>query len=390
MSKSKGNVLDPLDLIDGITLDDLLAKRTRGLMQPKMAEKIEKATRKEFADGIPAFGADALRFTFASLATHGRDIKFDLERAAGYKAFVNKLWNASRFVLMNLGDEAVTPTKPSTEAERWILTRLRDTLESVKEQLALYRFDLAAQALYEFTWNEFCDWFLELSKPALNGGDATAVASTRYTLVHVLETLLRALHPLIPFVTEEIWQNVRPLLGIEGETIMLRPYPEAADIEADARATAEIEWVKDVLTGVRRIRAEMNIAPGKTIPLLLADGDAADRERADKFAAQIAFLGRVDMPTWVNGDEPAAAVAVVGGMRVLIPLEGLIDVGAEKTRLAKEIARVEGEIKKCEAKLGNANFVANAPAEVVDQERQRIADWTRQADAMREQAKKLG
>ncbi|MDR6936723.1 MULTISPECIES: valine--tRNA ligase [unclassified Luteibacter] len=390
MSKSKGNVLDPLDLIDGITLDELLAKRTRGLMQPKMAEKIEKATRKEFADGIPAFGADALRFTFASLATHGRDIKFDLERCGGYKAFVNKLWNASRFVLMNLGDGPVAVAKPTTEAERWILTRLRDTLATVKEQFALYRFDQAAQALYEFTWNEFCDWFLELSKPALNGGDAAQIASTRYTLVHVLETLLRALHPLIPFVTEEIWQHVRPVLGIEGETVMLRPYPEATDVEGDATATAEIEWVKDVLTGVRRIRAEMNIAPGKVIPLLFADGDAADRERATKFAAQVAFLGRVESPTWVSGEEPAAAVAVVGGMRVLIPLAGLIDVDAEKARLAKEIARVEGEVRKCEAKLGNANFVANAPAEVVEQERQRIADWTRQAEAMREQARKLG
>ncbi|MDR6643144.1 valyl-tRNA synthetase [Luteibacter sp. 1214] len=391
MSKSKGNVLDPLDIIDGISLDDLLAKRTRGLMQPKMAEKIEKSTRKEFGDGIPAFGADALRFTFASLATHGRDIKFDLERAGGYKAFVNKLWNASRFVLMNLGEEArIAPVKPTTEAERWILTRLRDTLGTVKEQLAAYRFDLASQALYEFTWNEFCDWFLELSKPALNGNDEAAIASTRYTLVHVLETLLRALHPLIPFVTEEIWQNVRPLLGIDGETIMLRPYPEAADVEGDDAATAEIEWVKDVLTGVRRIRAEMNIAPGKVIPLLFADGDASDRARAAKFAAQIAFLGRVETPVWVEGEEPAAAAAVIGGMRALIPLEGLIDVGAEKARLAKEIARIEGEVRKCEGKLSNANFVANAPAEVVELERQRIADWTRQADAMREQAKKLG
>jgi valyl-tRNA synthetase len=391
MSKSKGNVLDPLDIIDGISLDDLLTKRTRGLMQPKMAEKIEKSTRKEFGEGIPAFGADALRFTFASLATHGRDIKFDLERAGGYKAFVNKLWNASRFVLMNLGEDAhIVPVKPTTEAERWILTRLRDTLASVKEQLAAYRFDLAAQALYEFTWNEFCDWFLELSKPALAGTDTAAIASTRYTLVHVLETLLRALHPMIPFVTEEIWQHVRPLLGIEGTTIMLQPYPEAADIEGDDAATAEIEWVKGVLTGVRRIRAEMNIAPGKVIPLLLADGDAADRARASKFAAQIAFLGRVETPVWVEGEEPAAAAAVVGGMRALIPLEGLIDVGAEKARLAKEIARIEGEVRKCEGKLGNASFVANAPAEVVAQERQRIADWTRQADAMREQARKLG
>ncbi|TCV95683.1 valyl-tRNA synthetase [Luteibacter rhizovicinus] len=392
MSKSKGNVLDPLDLIDGITLDELVDKRTRGLMQPKMAEKIEKATRKEFPDGIPAFGADALRFTFASLATHGRDIKFDLERAAGYKAFCNKLWNASRFVLMNLGEGAVAPVaSPATEAERWILTRLRNTLGEVKNQLDIYRFDLAAQALYEFTWNDFCDWFLELSKPALGGDDAAAAASTRHTLAVVLETLLRALHPMTPFVTEEIWQNVRPVLGIEGDTIMLRPYPEATDIAGDNAAEAEVEWVKSVLTGVRRIRSEMNISPGKTIPLLLADGTDTDRARAAKFAAQIAFLGRVETPTWIEGsDEPAAAVAVVGTLRVLIPLAGLIDADAEKARLAKEIARVEGEVRKCEAKLGNANFVANAPAEVVAQERQRIADWNAQAHAMREQAQRLG
>jgi valyl-tRNA synthetase len=392
MSKSKGNVLDPLDLIDGITLDALVDKRTRGLMQPKMAEKIEKATRKEFAEGIPAFGADALRFTFAALATHGRDIKFDLERAGGYKAFVNKLWNASRFVLMNVEEgEIATGGAPATEAERWILTRLGHTLAEVKTGLAGYRFDLVAQALYEFTWNDFCDWFLELSKPALTGGDAAAAASTRRTLLTVLEALLRALHPIIPFVTEEIWQNVAPRLGIDAPTIMLRPYPEAADIEGDATAEAEIEWVKSVLTGVRRIRSEMNITPGKTIPLLFADGNDGDRARAAKFAAQIAFLGRVEAPQWIDGgDEPAAAVAVVGGLRVLIPLAGLIDLGAEKTRLAKEIARVEGEIKKCEGKLGNANFVANAPEEVVAQERQRIADWNVQLGAMREQAQKLG
>jgi valyl-tRNA synthetase len=392
MSKSKGNVLDPLDLIDGITLDALVDKRTRGLMQPKMAEKIDKATRKEFPEGIPAFGADALRFTFAALATHGRDIKFDLERCGGYKAFVNKLWNASRFVLMNVEEgEIAGDGVPATEAERWILTRLGHTLAEVKTQLAAYRFDLAAQALYEFTWNDFCDWFLELSKPALNGDDRAAAASTRRTLLTTLEALLRALHPMIPFVTEEIWQHVAPRLGIDADTIMLRPYPEAGDIAGDTAAEAEVEWVKNVLTGVRRIRSEMNIAPGKTIPLLLADGNESDRARAAKFAAQIGFLGRVDAPQWLSGgDEPAAAVAVVGGMRVLIPLAGLIDLDAEKTRLAKEIARVETEIRKCEGKLGNANFVANAPAEVVEQERQRIADWNVQLGAMREQAQKLG
>jgi len=393
MSKSKGNVLDPIDLVDGIELDALVAKRTGGLMQPKMAEKIEKATRKEFPEGIPAFGADALRFTFASLATHGRDIKFDLERCGGYKAFINKLWNAARFVLMNVGDAPVqAPARPATEAERWILARLHHTVAEVHVQLAAYRFDLAAQALYEFTWNEFCDWFLELSKPALNGDDTIAIASTRHTLLYVLETLLRALHPMAPFVTEEIWHAVAAPLGLSGDTIMIRAYPEAADIAADTTAEAEVEWVKGVLTGLRRIRAEMNIPPGKAIPLLLADGDARDRERSAKFAAQLAFLGRVDPPRWIESkaDEPAAAVAVVGTLRVLIPLAGLIDVEAEKTRLAREIARIEGEIRKCEGKLGNASFVANAPAEVVAQERARISDWTGQLGTLRDQAAKLG
>ena len=393
MSKSKGNVLDPIDLVDGIDLDALVAKRTGGLMQPKMAEKIEKATRKEFPDGIPAFGADALRFTFASLATHGRDIKFDLERCGGYKAFINKLWNAARFVLMNVGDAPVqAPARPATEAERWILARLHHTVAEVHAQLAAYRFDLAAQALYEFTWNEFCDWFLELSKPALNGDDTAAVASTRHTLLYVLETLLRALHPMVPFVTEEIWHAVAAPLGLSGDTIMTRAYPETADIAADAAAEAEVEWIKGVLTGLRRIRAEMNIPPGKAIPLLFADGDARDRERSAKFAAQLSFLGRVEAPRWIEtkADEPAAAVAMVGTLRVLIPLAGLIDVEAEKTRLAREIARIEGEIRKCEGKLGNANFVANAPAEVVAQERARITDWTGQLGTLREQTAKLG
>ncbi|WP_250633918.1 valine--tRNA ligase [Pinirhizobacter soli] len=392
MSKSKGNVLDPIDLVDGIALDALVEKRTGGLMQPKMAEKIEKATRKEFPEGIPAFGADALRFTFASLATHGRDIKFDLERCGGYKAFINKLWNAARFVLMNVGEAPVqAPARPATEAERWILARLHHTVAEVHAQLAAYRFDLAAQALYEFTWNEFCDWFLELSKPALNGDDTVAIASTRHTLLYVLETLLRALHPMVPFVTEEIWHAVAAPLGLAGDTIMTRAYPEATDIAADAAAEAEVEWIKGVLTGLRRIRAEMNIPPGKAIPLLFADGDARDRERSAKFAAQLAFLGRVEPPRWVESkaDEPAAAVAVVGTLRVLIPLAGLIDVEAEKIRLAREIARIEGEIRKCEGKLGNANFVANAPAEVVAQERARITDWTAQLEGLREQSGKL-
>jgi len=394
MSKSKGNTLDPLDLIDGIELEPLVEKSTKSLLIPQVREKVEKRIRKDYPSGIPAIGTDALRFTFAALASYSRTINFDIKRAEGYKAFCNKLWNAARFVLMNLpeGQLPVPNGVPVTEAERWILTRLKQTLTDVEQHFASYRFDLLAQELYEFTWNEFCDWFLELSKPALNGDDALAAASTRHTLVVVLETVLRALHPIVPFISEEIWQSVAPKLGLTDDVLMQRPWPRADEITADEAATAEIEWFKNVLSGIRRIRAEMNIAPGKTIPLLLADGDATDRARAAKFAAQISFLARVDAPQWIEAgaDEPAAAAAVVGSMRVLIPLAGLIDLGAEKTRLGKEIARIESEIKKCEGKLGNANFVANAPAEVVAQERQRITDWTTQLNALREQAQKLG
>ncbi|OZB58372.1 MAG: valine--tRNA ligase [Lysobacterales bacterium 14-68-21] len=394
MSKSKGNTLDPLDLIDGIALEPLVAKSTRSLLLPQEREKVEKRVRRDYPNGITAIGTDALRFTFAALASYSRTINFDIKRAEGYKAFCNKLWNAARFVLMNLPEGRIEAPAggPATEAERWILTRLKQTLGEVEQHFASYRFDLLAQALYEFVWNEYCDWFLELSKPALNGDDATAAASTRHTLLVVLETVLRALHPIIPFITEEIWQSVGPKLGLTEAELILRPWPQADAIAADDAATAEIEWFKAVLSGVRKIRAEMNIAPGKTIPLLLADGDATDRARAAKFAPQIAFLARVEAPQWIEAgaDEPAAAAAVVGTLRVLIPLAGLIDLTAEKARLAKEIARIEGEIKKCEGKLGNANFVANAPAEVVAQERQRIVDWNTTLGALREQAAKLG
>jgi valyl-tRNA synthetase len=281
---------------------------------------------------------------------------------------------------------------PVTEAERWILTRLKQTLGEVEQHFVSYRFDHLAQALYEFVWNEYCDWFLELSKPALNGDDAAAAASTRHTLLVVLESVLRALHPVIPFITEEIWKDVGPKLGLTEESLIHRPWPKADDIVADDAATGEIEWFKSVLSGIRRIRSEMNIPPGKTIPLLFADGDASDHARVAKFAAQISFLARTETPQWIEAgvDEPASAAAVVGALRVMIPLAGLIDLAAEKVRLAKEISRIEVEIKKCEGKLGNANFVANAPAEVVAQERQRIADWSTTLGALREQAQKLG
>jgi len=394
MSKSKGNTLDPLDLIDGIELEPLVAKSTKSLLIPQVREKVEKRIRKDYPDGIKPIGTDALRFTFAALASYSRTINFDLKRAEGYKAFCNKLWNAARFVLMNLPEGQVPSPAgaPATEAERWILTRLSQTLAEVEQHFVSYRFDHLAQALYEFVWNEYCDWFLELSKPALNGDDAEAAASTRRTLLVVLEAVLRALHPVIPFITEEIYQEVAPRLGLAETSVYERAYPKAADFAADDAASAEIEWFKAVLSGIRKIRSEMNIPPGKTIALLLADGDAGDRARAAKFATQIAFLARTEAPAWIEAgaDEPAAAAAVVGSLRVLIPLAGLIDVDAEKARLAKEIAKIEGEIKKCEGKLGNANFVANAPAEVVAQERQRISDWSTTLTALREQVQKLG
>ena len=400
MSKSKGNTLDPLDLIDGIALPALVEKSTKSLLIPQVREKVEKRICKDYPDGITAIGTDALRFTFAALASYSRTINFDLKRAEGYKAFCNKLWNAARFVLMNTGDKNHPQPAPSlggkdfkaTEAERWILTRLHATLGEVEQHFTTYRFDHLAQALYEFVWNEYCDWFLELSKPALNGGAAEAAASTRHTLLVVLETALRALHPVVPFITEEIWQAVAPQLGLGAASILDRPYPRADEFPVDASASTEIEWFKAVLTGVRKIRSEMNIAPGKTIPLLLADGDAEDRRRAEKFSAQIEFLARCEAPRLLaaNEAEPAAAAAVIGNLRVLIPLAGLIDLDAERARLTKEIARIQGEIKKCEGKLGNANFVDHAPTAVVEQERTRLSDWNAQIDVLRGQAEKLG
>ncbi|HEX5754927.1 MAG TPA: valine--tRNA ligase [Arenimonas sp.] len=389
MSKSKGNILDPIDIIDGIDLEALVSKRTGGLMQPQMAEKIAKATRKEFPEGIPAFGADALRFTFASLATHGRDIKFDLARCEGYKNFCNKLWNAARFALMNCeGVQVSGKPDPKTEAERWILARLDRCIAEVDAQFAAYRFDLVSQALYEFAWNEFCDWFLELSKPALQGDDAVAAASTRHTLLYVLESLLRLLHPLIPFVTEEIWQHVKPQLGIDAGSISTCDWPVTFGGDF-AAAESDIEWLKSAVSGLRRIRSEMNIAPSKAVPCLVQGGSASDHARIERYRAQLSFLTRLESIMRVEGEAPAAAAAVLGELSLLIPLAGLIDLDAERSRLDKEIKRVEGEIGKCNGKLGNATFVQNAPAAVVDQERQRLTEWTTQLEGLVAQRQKL-
>ena len=395
MSKSKGNTLDPLDLIDGIDLESLVKKSTASLLIPQVREKVEKRIRKDYPDGITAVGTDAMRFTFAALATYGRTINFDLKRADGYRNFCNKLWNAARFVLMNcegpgleIGDSGFGKA-PVTEAERWILTRLHHTLAEVGQHFESYRFDLLAQALYEFVWNEYCDWFLELAKPALNGDDATAADSTRRTLLVVLEAVLRALHPIMPFITEEVWHEIAPKLGVAGDSVSTQAYPRAGDFAIDDAASAEIEWLKSVLNQVRRIRSEMGISPGKTIPLLFANGNPGDRARGTKFAAQIGFLARTESQRWLDAGEaePAAAAAIVGELKVLIPLAGLIDLDAERQRLDKEIGRIEGERGKSQAKL--ANFGEKTPPAVVAQERQRLADFETTLVTLREQLGRL-
>jgi valyl-tRNA synthetase len=405
MSKSKGNVLDPIDLIDGIELETLVTKRTSNMMQPQLAAKIEKATRKQFADGIPAFGTDALRFTFGALASTGRDIRFDLGRIEGYRNFCNKLWNAARYVLMQcgVGDDAPAGTVADTGlggepvelslADRWIVTLLQRLEAEVKTQLDDYRFDLAAKALYEFTWHEYCDWYLELSKTVLydDGMSLDAKRGTRRTLVRALEALLRLLHPYMPYITEEIWQQVAPLAGKSGETIQLQPWPTPDAGKIDELAEQEIEWVKTFILGVRRIRAEMDIPPGKPLPVLLQNWNPEDRGRFEAnghFVTQVARLASVD---WLGADEkaPESAIALVGEMRVLIPLAGLIDKEAELTRLEKEIGKLSGNLEKCQAKLTNPNFVERAPEAVVAQERARVAEMQGALGQLQAQAERI-
>ncbi|TVQ71170.1 MAG: valine--tRNA ligase [Chromatiaceae bacterium] len=380
MSKSKGNVLDPIDLIDGITLDELLAKRTQGLMQPQMEKRIAKATKKQFPDGIPAFGTDALRFTLAALASSGRDIKFDLGRIEGYRNFCNKLWNAARYVLMNTQGEDTGVNGGEVElslADRWITSRLQVTITEVHRHLAEYRFDLAARALYEFTWHDYCDWYLELCKPVLTGEDSSEAArrGTRKTLVQVLETLLRLMHPIMPFITEAIWRQVAPLAGREGDTIMHQPYPQVDEGARDAQADKEIEWVKNFILGMRRIRAEMDISPGKPLPVLLHNWQPEDQTRFQSSRAFIEFLGKPESVQWLHGEEPPeSAMALVGEMHLLIPLAGLIDKEAEIARLEKEVAKVQKNLTQCRGRLENPSFVDRAPAEVVEKERTRVAE----------------
>ncbi|TVO78676.1 valine--tRNA ligase [Sedimenticola selenatireducens] len=380
MSKSKGNVLDPIDLIDGIELEALVAKRTSGMMQPQLAKKIEKATRKEFPDGIPSFGTDALRFTFASQATTGRDIKFDMGRIEGYRNFCNKLWNAARYVLMNTEDQDCGQSGGELEfsqADRWILARLQATISTVTDASESYRFDHAAKAIYEFTWNEYCDWYLELSKPVLTGESASEAAKrgTRHTLVSVLEQLLRVAHPIMPYITEEIWQRVAPLAGISGETIMTQPFPVRDITLADQAAVDEMEWVMQFILGIRKIKGEMNIAPSKPLPVLLQNASTEDEARLVRNRHYLDFLARLESATLLGTDDdaPESAIALVGKMKILIPMAGLIDKEAEISRLEKEIGKVQQNIARIEGKLNNPKFVDKAPEAVVQKEKDKVA-----------------
>jgi valyl-tRNA synthetase len=392
MSKSKGNVLDPLDLIDGIDLEALVEKRTSGMMQAHLAPKIDEITRKHFPDGIDAYGTDALRFTFAALATTGRDIRFDLGRIEGYKNFCNKLWNAARYVLMNT-EQLDDGDIELSAADRWIRTRFDQTVANVHEHFASYRLDLVAQALYEFTWHEFCDWYLELSKPVFQSEETSAAQKrgTRRTLIDTLEALLRLMHPLMPFITEEIWQQVAPRANIDAPTIMQQPFPETDVDVHDPAAVADIDWVREFILGVRQIRGEMDISPGKMLPLVLQHASAEDQRRASEHAALLARVGRVESISTLGDGEraPASATALLGDMKLLVPMKGLIDVEAERVRLDKQRGKVIAELAKTQAKLGNEKFVNNAPAAVVTQERERATGFEKQLTQLAEQLEKL-
>ncbi|KEZ68123.1 valyl-tRNA synthetase, partial [Pseudomonas syringae pv. syringae FF5] len=379
MSKSKGNVLDPLDIVDGIDLETLVEKRTSGLMQPQLAKKIEKQTRQEFADGIASYGTDALRFTFCSLASTGRDIKFDMGRVEGYRNFCNKIWNAARYVL-DKGEDCGQngETVELSLADRWIISQLQRTEAEVTRQLDQFRFDLAAQALYEFIWNQYCDWYLELSKPVL--WDETAPVErqrgTRRTLVRVLEVALRLAHPFMPFITEEIWQRLAPLAGAQGKTIMLQPWPVANEARIDQAAEDDIEWLKGLMLAVRNIRGEMNIGPGKPLQLFLKNVSAEDQRRLSENDYLLKKLAKLESMTVLTegAEAPLSATALVGDMEVLVPMAGLIDKGAELARLDKEIQRLQGEVQRVGGKLSNAAFVDKAPPEVIAKERAKLTE----------------
>ncbi|CAA0087454.1 Valine--tRNA ligase [Zhongshania aliphaticivorans] len=384
MSKSKGNVLDPLDMIDGIELDALLEKRCGNMMQPQLAEKIAKATRTTFPEGIGAHGTDALRFTLFSLASTGRDINWDMRRLEGYRNFCNKIWNAARYVLMNTEEQDCGVNGEAVElglADRWIISRLQQTELTIAEAMATYRLDHASQAIYEFIWNEYCDWYLELSKPILWDDDASLEAKrgTRQTLIRVLEATLRMAHPFMPFITEEIWQRVAPIAGVNfsagNDTIMLQAYPLAVNDKIDNAAIADVEWLKQVMLAIRNIRGEMNVPPSKALSLLLKNGSDEDLRRLNSTRQSLTKLAKLAEIKWLSADDeaPMSATQLVGSMEVLVPMSGLIDKSAEIARLEKEVQKLNKEIQRLQGKLNNAGFLAKAPAEVVAKEQEKLS-----------------
>ncbi|PKI13944.1 valine--tRNA ligase [Colwellia sp. 12G3] len=396
MSKSKGNVVDPLDMIDGISLEDLLKKRTGNMMQPKLAAKIEKLTKKEYPEGIEAHGTDALRFTLTSVATTGRDISWDMKRLEGYRNFTNKLWNASRYVMMNT--EEFDCGKDGSEmelslADRWIIGQFEQTVKTVHEAFDTYRFDLASQALYEFTWNQFCDWYLELTKPVLFKGNEAQQRGTRHTLVNVLEGLLRLMHPIMPFITETIWQRVQPLSNFskQGDSIMIQAFPQFNENNCDQQAIDDLEWVKQFIIAIRNIRGEMDISPSRELPVLLKNVNDNDQRRLNENEQFLSSLAKLESITVlaVNEQGPASASALVGDLSVLIPMAGLIDKEAELARLDKAMDKLEKDAARTRGKLSNDSFVAKAPAAVIDKEKAKLAEAESALAKMQEQKEQI-
>ena len=392
MSKSKGNGLDPMDIINGISLDELVAKRTDNLMQPKMAKRIDKATRKEYPEGITAYGTDPLRFTFYSIASRTRTIRFDMKRVQGYRNFCNKLWNAAIFVSGNINDNESRLGNTDVELstiDHWIISEFQKTAAAVNLAMETYRFDLAAKEIYEFVWDEFCDWYLELTKPILNSDAATQAQKlgTQQTLARILESVLRLAHPFLPFLTEELWQKVPATVRLSGDTIMLQPFPVADEKLINDAASKDVDWLKTVVTGVRNIRGEMDISPARQVPILFSNGSTEDQERLDKFSRELTFLVRPESLTWLgdNAEKPMSATALVGEMELLVPMAGLIDKEAELARLDKEIDRKQKDRAKTEGKINNPSFVEKAPEEVVQKERDKLQDLDSALEKLNEQ-----
>ncbi|MFK7865035.1 MAG: valine--tRNA ligase [Pseudohongiellaceae bacterium] len=398
MSKSKGNILDPIDLIDGIGLEALLEKRTADMMQPQLKAKIEKATKDSFPEGIAGYGTDALRFTFYSLATTGRDIKFDLGRTEGFRNFCNKIWNAARYVLMNTEEKTVATSLDTAKlsiADRWIISRFEQANSAVQTAMADYRFDLASQTLHEFIWNEYCDWYVELSKPILWEEEANpeAASVTRLVLVSILEQSLRLLHPFMPYITEEVWQKVAPIARQDikdDDSIMLAAYPQSTGL-TDDEAEQHVEWIKGVIEAVRNIRGEMDISPAKNINVFLRSQSSDDQQRLDDYRPYLQKLAKLESIEWLDNSQeaPTAATGIYRGLEILVPLAGLIDVDAEQARLNKEITKLEGGLKAVSGKLSNAKFVANAPEAVVAKEKEKEAQMTATITALQAKLQEL-